>query len=602
MNHHDFNQIILILTLGVAAQWVAWRLRIPSILLLLASGLLIGPVLGVLDPDALLGDLLFPIVSISVAVILYEGGLSLRFKELPKLGTVVRNLVTVGALVTWIGAAAAARFLMDTSLSMSLLIGAILTVTGPTVVGPLLRAVRPKGEVGSVVKWEGILIDPIGAMLAVLVFEQMMAGSSGAGIAAPTMGLIRTIVFGSAAGFAGAAIMYLLVRYELVPDFLENSLSLGLVVAALLAADHFQPESGLLAVTLMGVLLANQKRVPVRRIVEFKENLRLLLISTLFILLSARMQRSEIFALNWMDGVFVAVLIFVIRPLAVWISTFGSRLNWREKLFLSWMAPRGIVAAAVSSVFAFALIDAGFEGAERLVPVIFLVIVSTVVVYGLTAIPVAKLLRISEADPQGILIIGAHGWARALAKQLQELGVRVLLVDRNPQNVQRAKRVDLEAIEGDVLTEPLAETLDLNGIGQLIALTANDEINTLACVRFSQIFGDRRVFQLVPVPSENSVRQQPEQREGFHGRWVFYEGCTFDMIAEGHATGSRFETETYESAQEYDDLLGAETKRHPLFIQRSSGVVLPVTCDDPPAHKDGEPLISLRVASHNHSA
>lgn len=595
MNEILFNEIIIILLLGVGAQWLAWRLRIPSILLLLASGLLAGPVLGLLHPDRLLGDLLFPFVSISVAVILYEGGLSLRFADLPKLGGVVRNLVTVGAFVTWLSIAATARYLLGESLPMALLIGAILTVTGPTVIGPLLRAVRPRGEVGSVVRWEGILIDPIGVALSVLVFERIVSGGLDAGLADPTMGLVRTVVAGSLSGLAGAGLLYVLVRYELVPDFLENAVSLGLVVAVLYAADHFQEGSGLLAVTLMGVVLANQKRAPVRRIVEFKENLRLLLISTLFILLSARISVEDVLSLTWRDGLLVAVLIVVIRPLAVWISTLGSELSWRDKVFVAWMAPRGIVAAAISSVFAFALAGQGIEGADRLVPLVFFVILATVVVYGLTALPLARALRISESDPQGVLFIGAHGWARALAKQVNRLGFSVLLVDRNQQNVRRARRVTLEAHEGDILTENLVEELNLDGIGHVVALTANDEVNTLACVRFTALFSDRRVYQLVPVASETAQREQPLRRHGFHGRWVFYDNCTFDSLAEAYANGGRFETVELSADDSVEKLLAGEPRRQPLFVHRSNGKLIPVACDDYPAPRDGETWVCLRM-------
>nr|HQV33557.1 cation:proton antiporter [Calditrichia bacterium] len=334
----------LIIVLGIAAQWIAWRLKIPSILILLVFGFLGGPVTGVLNPDHLFGELLFPVVSISVALILYEGGLTLKKSEIMAVGGVVRNLISIGLLVTWTLTTLCAYYILALSLPLAILFGAILVVTGPTVILPLLRMIRPRGNINSILKWEGMLNDPIGALLAVLVFESILAGGLREITFLALGGLAKMVLVGGGIGLLTGYLMMTLLRRRLVPEFLQNAVSISLVVFAFAGSNHFQAESGLFAVTLMGIFLANQKKVTVAHIIEFKENLRVLLLSGLFILLAARLERDAFAALGWQGVFFLVALITVVRPAAIFLSTMGSGLNWREKVFLSAMAPRGIVA------------------------------------------------------------------------------------------------------------------------------------------------------------------------------------------------------------------------------------------------------------------
>jgi len=420
-----------IVILGIGAEWLAWRLRLPSILLLLIFGFIAGAATNFLNPDILLGDLLLPLVSIAVALILFEGGLNLRLTELRKSGGVVRNLITVGLLVTWLIGAGAAYFVLGLNLALAILLGAILVVTGPTVIMPLLRHLRLGGQTGSILKWEGVVIDPLGAILAVLVFQAVLAGEIQAATPLIVLSLLKTILIGGVIGALGALLVILLLQRYWVPDFLHSMISLMVVIAAFLAANLIQIESGLLAATVMGIILANQNRVSVRHIAEFKENLRVLLISSLFILLAARLQMSDLAAVSVGSIAFLAILILVARPASVALSTLGSKLKWRERLCLAWLAPRGIVAAAVASVFALRLSEAGYPQAELLVSLTFIVIAGTVAIYGLSAPAVARWLKVAESNPQGVLIVGSHAWARTIAQTLQAEKYRVLLVDCN---------------------------------------------------------------------------------------------------------------------------------------------------------------------------
>ncbi len=511
--------LLLIVALGVGAQWLAWRVRVPSIMILLAFGFAVGPgaavVVGhpLLDPDTLFGDLLLPLVGLCVGLILYEGGLTLRAREITGVGRVVLMQVTVGALVTWLIASLGAWLILGLSAEISTLLGAILIVTGPTVVGPLLQHIRPTGQAGPVLKWEGIVIDPIGAIAAVLVLETVLMGSPSEAPAGVALALLRTIIAGGGLGLISALLLIGLLERFWIPEQLQNPVSLMLVVVSYTVANAIQAESGLLSTTVMGIVLANQRRVDIRHILEFKENLRVLIIAALFIVLGARIAPEELGMINWWRAIaLLIVLVTVARPLAVWLSTIRAGLSRRERLFMSWMAPRGIVAAAVSSVFALTLDEARPDlGAEILVPITFLMIVGTVCVYGLSAPAVAKILGVSDQNPQGILIIGASPVARSIASVLKRSGVTVRLVDTNRGNVIAARMSGLDVEYGNVLDDLFFENLDMRGVGRVIAMTPNDEVNTLALQRFEHLFGKAGLFRL-PVRPEK--KEKPRESSG----------------------------------------------------------------------------------------
>lgn len=519
MDEHILVGLSAVVALGISAQWFAWRTKLPAILVLLIFGIVAGPVTGWINPDELLGDILSPFVSFSVAIILFEGGLSLRMAEFRKIGGVVIKLITVGIAITWFLAALAAYYILGLSIEIAVLFGAILIVTGPTVIIPLLRQVRPTETAGSVLKWEGIVNDPIGAMMAVLVFEIIMAGGFTNMDGSSALVIVTTIVDGSFFGALGAGILYIMLKKHWIPDFLQNPVTLMLVIAAFTASNLLQHESGLLAVTIMGILLANQKSVRVKHIIEFKENLQVLLISALFILLASRLQVSDLAYFNLQSGLFIVALMLVVRPVSIYVATWGSKLSLQEKTFLAWMAPRGIVAAAISAIFALRLEQEGFADAQKLVPYTFVVIIATVTVYGLSANPVARLLKVAKPQPKGVLFLGAHPWSLDLACQLQELGLKVMVADSNWENISKARKRNLETYYGNILSEYAMDEINFDGIGKLFALTPNDEVNALASIRFSEIFGSSNVFQL--PQSALSIHKESETTEALGGRILF---------------------------------------------------------------------------------
>ena len=592
MSEHLLVGLASIVILAVGAQWLAWRIRLPSILLLLLFGFVAGYT-GLVHPDELFGELLFPIVSISVAIILFEGGLTLRLAELPHVGGVISRLISVGALATWVITAVATHYLVGLDWALSVLLGAILVVTGPTVIGPLLRQIQPKGQVGAALKWEGILIDPVGAVLAVLIFEAILAGEFEQATSAVVSGVLITIIIGLGIGIAGAAILILLLRRFLVPDHLQNAVALLLVVFAFTVSNELQPESGLLTVTVMGVIMANQRLVSVRHIVEFKENLQVLLIGTLFILLSARVEPSVILELGVSALLLLGVLIIVARPVAIFLSTWGSELSWRERLFMSWMAPRGIVAAAVASIFAFELVEAGHNGAEQLVPLTFVVIVGTVSFYGLTAGFVARWLDLAETDPQGVLIVGAHPLGRAIAATLQQHDFKALLLDTNWDNIIRGRMEGLKTHHGNAFSEEVLEDLDLSGIGRLLAMTSNDEVNSLAAIHFPEVFSRAEVYQL-PLKQERGETRSELAPQHLTGRYLFGQKLTFNYLMEKYLEGSVIKATRLTEKFDYVDF---QTRYNhtaiPLFLITRRDKLIIYTADYQPIPKPGQILVSL---------
>ena len=596
MSEHALIALAGLIVLGVAAQWLAWRLGIASILLLLVAGFLAGPVsqqvLGhkLLDPNVLLGDMLLPFVSLSVGLILYEGGLTLRLAELGQARAVVWRLVSIGAAVTWGLSSLAAWLMLDFEPPLAILLGAVLIVSGPTVIMPLLRHIRPTGRIGAILKWEGIVIDPIGAMVAVLVFEVILL--PGIGDAAPqvVVTLLKLILIGGGFGFIGGITLVHVLRWLWAPDYLENAVSIMFVVGVFTAAHRLQPESGLLAATVMGITLANQKMVDVKHLAEFKENLRVLLIGVLFILLAARLDVADVEYVGWPGVVFLAVLMIVVRPLSVLLSTIGSSASRGERVLLAVMSPRGIVAAAVASVFALRL-EETYPQAAALVPMTFLVIIGTVSVSSLLAPSVSRRLGLADRKPQGLLLVGAHIWSRMIAEAVQKQGFRVLLVDTNRGHLAAARMAGLDTHNDSILAEHLLDEIDLGGTGRLIAATPNDWVNILTVHRFMRIFGRGEVYQ---VPPRKGGDSGDESHRHLHGRWLFDEQLTHEQLTERVADGAVIKSTTLSDEFTYKSFLDhyGETAV-PLFVVTPSRRLEVITADQPADPTPGDTLISL---------
>jgi NhaP-type Na+/H+ or K+/H+ antiporter len=528
--------LAVIVGAGMVAQWLAWRFQLPSILALLLAGILLGPVLGVIDPDELLGDTLFPLVSLSVALILFEGGLGLSPRELRSTGTVVRRLITVGLAVTFVVGWYSSREIFGISNEAAIMIGAVLVVTGPTVVGPLLRFVRPSGTTGPILRAESVLIDPIGAVAALLAFEAVLSESVDEAAFNVAWVLLVTVLAGAGIGLAAAWALDTALRRYLIPDTLTVPVTLAVVIAAFVLSNEVREEAGLLTVTVLGIYLARRESSTIRQVSEFNESLRTLLISALFILLAARIEAEQLRDVTLPALGFVAVLVFVARPIGVILSTLRTKLTWKERLFLMTMAPRGIVAAAVSAIFAIRLEQKDVPDAGQIVPIVILVVIGTIVIYGFAAGPAARALGLAGGQADGVLIAGSTGVGRGLAIELDSLGVKTLLIDTDRYNVTAAIAAGLNARMISALAEEADRDLDLRGIGRLLAMTSNDEVNALATNRFARVFGRREVFQLAPSRPHSAVSTVPEE---YLGRVIGIDGITYRFLDERSRQGWR---------------------------------------------------------------
>ncbi|MBL8812669.1 MAG: sodium:proton antiporter [Planctomycetaceae bacterium] len=589
---HFMKMLAAILVLGVGAQWLAWRLRIPAILMLLTTGCVAGSFAEFISPDEMFGALLQPLVSLSVGLILFEGGLNLRLHELRKIWKPLLGLLTVGAAITWFGAALAAHFVLGIPASVSLVLGAVLTVTGPTVIGPLLREIRPSGQVGVIAKWESIAIDPIGATLAVLVFEAI-ASIRAAEYQSATLNAIQgfagTAIAGAAVGGLAAKLLVESFRRFWIPDYLQNPMTLLYVVASFAGANMLHSEAGLVAVTVMGVLLANQRHVDVHRIIEFKESLTVLLIATLFIVLSSRVPLQDVADLGWRGPAFVLLLIFVVRPVSVWLSTLGTGLSRRERVFLSWFAPRGIVAAAVSSMFALRMGESG----AVMAPATLVVILMTVAIYGLTAAPLARRLGLAASDPQGLLIAGASQMSRAIARALSKEGIRVVLVDTRYQRVAKAREAGLNVCFASILSEYVMNAVDFEGLGRFLAMTSNDQINTLAAARFRELFGAQNVMQL--PRGEARQRLETTWQNRLAGRCLFGPKLTYEFIDSALDQGATIKTTRFSQVFTMEAFRAHYGDRvYPLFLVDGARVHV-IAADSKFNPRAGQVVISLVV-------
>ncbi len=520
-------EIASIVILGILAQWVAWRTRVPAILPLILIGLLVGPISSIwldykwiepiFDPDITKsdghghevhghglfpGNSLFYFVSLAIGIILFEGGLTLKIKEIRGgIAPAIGKLISIGSLVSFIGGGLAAYYILQPELSWSLafLFGGLIVVTGPTVIAPILRNVPLSKNVANVLKWEGILIDPIGALAAVLVYNFITAGESGAEFtltALRTFGIILAVGF--SVGLAAAFGLAQLIRNHLIPHYLINVFTLALVLAAFVLSDLLAHESGLLTVVVMGMAMGNMNIPNIKEILDFKESLTVLLISILFILLSANIDYEQLqFLIDPRALLIFAVVVFVLRPLGVFLSTGGSNLSFREKLFISWIGPRGIVAAGIASLFGIRLVEKGVAGAELITPLVFLIVLGTVLLNATTARLVARMLGVTLDDSNGIMLVGAGKGSRLIAKYLQNNGRHVVLVDNNAREIKRATDMGLEGIVENVFSDNLEDRYELLDMAYLIALTSSNEVNNVACEKYKENYGEKGAYRFV---------------------------------------------------------------------------------------------------------
>ncbi len=501
-----------IIILGITAQWVGWKLKLPAILPLILIGLLFGPIstLYTADGNKLLepiwngtkglfpGQGLYYFVSLAISIILFEGGLTLRRNEILNVGPVILKLITLAVIITFLGAGLAAHYILGLSWEISLLFSGLIIVTGPTVISPILRNIPLKKDLATILKWEGILIDPIGALVSVLVFEFISVEHESGFTQTALLEFGKIVLFGGTFGFTFAHGLGFAIRKRIIPHYLLNVFTLAAVLGVFVLSDSFAHESGLLAVVVMGMVLGNTNVPNLKELLYFKESLSVLLISILFILLGANINLDDLLLIaNWDTAILFAVVVFVVRPVGVFLSSINSGLKWNEKVFISWMGPRGIVAAGIASLFGSRLQQAGEPGAEYITPLVFMIVLGTVLLNATTARVFAKIIGVFLRKSNGILIVGASKVSRLIALYLKKHGRNVVLTDNNTDHIKTAKKLGIEAIEANIMSDDLQNNIELNDVGFLLALTGNDKINQSAISRFKNQFGENGAFRLI---------------------------------------------------------------------------------------------------------
>ncbi|MEN8703108.1 MAG: sodium:proton antiporter [Polaribacter sp.] len=575
-----------IIILGILAQWFAWKFKIPAILPLILIGLLVGPIAAeYLSEDGskwiepiwngkkglFPGDYLYYFVSLAISIILFEGGLTLKRNEISNVGPVITKLITLGSAVTFFGAAIITHYIFQLGWEISFLFSGLIIVTGPTVITPILRNIPLKKDISTVLKWEGILIDPIGALVAVLVFEFISVGGQGGFTKTALIEFGKILLFGTTFGFTFAHALAYAINKKLIPHYLLNVVSLSAVLLVFVESEVFAHESGLLAVVVMGMVLGNSKVNNLKELLYFKESLSVLLISILFILLAANINMDQLLLLyTWKTAALFALVVFILRPLAVFLSTTNSKLKFNEKLFISWVGPRGIVAAGIASLFGSKLLKQGIAGAEYITPLVFMIVLGTVLLNATTARLFAKIVGVFLKSSNAILIVGASNPARVIASFLKQKGKRVVIIDSNENFINQAIQEDLEALAVNIYDDELRDNIELNDVGYLIAITGNDAVNSYALNSFSEEFGEHGAFRL--ASSLEVMNATDEERKNF-----FTPKDDYINLSEAYRESPTIKEVKIASKEAYHSLLSVlatEEKSIPLFIQNNKGIYL----------------------------
>ncbi|HAS6436088.1 TPA: sodium:proton antiporter [Vibrio parahaemolyticus] len=563
--------------IGLGCQWLAWRLRLPAILFLLLAGLIVGPFMQWLKPDEILGNLLFPLVSLAVAVILFEGSLTLNFKEIRGVSGSVWSIVSIGAIISWAVTSVATHYFLGFTWELAMLFGSLTVVTGPTVIVPLLRTVRPNSTLANILRWEGILIDPLGALFVVMVYEFIVSHS-----AVNSMEVFGTIIaVGVILGVASGAAVATVLRRAWLPEYLQPFAVLMVVLGVFSVSNHIESEAGLLTVTVMGMWLANAKDINIQQILHFKEHLTILLITGLFIFLAARISLDDFAALGSGALLLFVFMQLVSRPLSIFLSTMRSNLNLKDKLFLSWVAPRGIVAASISSLFAIKLTEYGVDGASLLVPMTFMVIIGTVVLQSATARPMAIALGVAEPAPRGFLLIGANRVAREIGQALARYDRRVLMTDSNWEYISQVRMMGLDYYYGNPISSHADDNLNMIGIGQVVALTPDQHFNIMACMQFVDEFGEDKVHCLQKVKMNGNGSEKHSVAQEYHGKLLMGGNVSYTQLASLLSRGAEIKHTKLSENFTYQDYLEHHKTNLviPLFNVEDKGKIQ--FCDDP---------------------
>lgn len=532
-------QITLIGIVSFAAQWGAWRLRVPAIAFLLVAGFVLGPVLGLIQPHELMGDLLRPAISVAVAIILFEASLNLNFKEIREVQRGVRHMVLIGAPLSWALISLCAHYIAALSWPVAVTFGGLLVVTGPTVIIPLLRGARLNSRIGSILKWEGVINDPLGILFSILAFEYFLTmplhGANTAGFYIHFLALLLVVVFISV--MMGLLVAWLLGRGH-IPEYLKSYFLFITVIALYAFCNLIKQESGLLAVTVLGMTLASRDIAGLNEIKRFKETVTLLMVSGVFILLTADLEPSLLLKIDLRGAAFILAILLICRPVSVLISSIGTSLKLKEIILIGWLAPRGVVCAAVAGIMGPLLTEAGFADGEKLLPLAFGIVIVTVLLHSLTAKSFAERLGLAAEADGGLIIVGASDWALQLAQVLKERNIPVMITDKNWHRLKPVRLANMPFFYGEILSEDAEFKIDYSSYGKILAATDNHSYNTLVCNVFAADFGHENVWQL--RTPEEAAPESKKMADNVQGKVFVSAAMTYDELWLRNLNGSHF--------------------------------------------------------------
>jgi NhaP-type Na+/H+ or K+/H+ antiporter len=605
-------KIALIGVLGIGAQWLAWRLQRPAIVLMAIAGLVFGPLLSWvlslpfiqqsdgllraftalhLNPEKDFGEVYRPMVGIAVAIILFEGGLNLRFKDLRDASHAVTRMVLVAAPIAAVLGAVAARYIVGLPWDISFMVGGLFVVTGPTVILPLLRQAHLPGRPAAVLKWEGIVNDPLGALFAVAGYEFIRFTAMGENIQFAMIKLVAAAFIGGLFGVASGWALAWAFRRGHVPEYLKAPVVLIWVLFIYVIANEVAEETGLVAVTALGIAMANSKFASMVEMRRFKENIAVLLVSGIFVVLTATLTPEVLRSFDLRIFGFVLAMMFLVRPIAVFVSTIWSGLNWRETLLVSWIAPRGVVAVAVAGLFATELQEIGRADGAILVPLAFALVFATVLSSGFTITPMARALGLAKDENEGVMIVGANPWSLGLAKALKDMDIPVLVADTNWRRLRGARLEGHTVFYGEVLSENADHRLDHSAFAHLIAATPNDAYNALVCVEFAPELGRHRVFQVSGSEGEDSDPTAITFTS--RGRTLSTHGRSFDALTRDWWSGWRFRSTTLSDSYTMEDFIRDRGEEIDILLAKRPDGTLDFLSPDQKSKAGGSTLLSF---------
>lgn len=588
-----FNSLLMdlmfVVLIGVGSQWVAWRTRMPAIVVMAIAGLLVGPIFGWINPQQSMGDLYGPIITFAVAIILFEGSLNLDFKEIKGFGRPVARIVTIGAFIAWIAGSLAAHYIAGLSWEVAFIIGGLFIVTGPTVILPLLRQARLKPRPAAILKWEGIVVDPFGALLAVFAFETIKFINDEV-TAKAMMLFVGASLFSVFLGWGTSRLLGSAFEKGRIPEYLKAPILFGLVLFVFVLSDEIMHETGLLAVTAMGMTMANMRLTTLQDIRHFKENISVLLISGIFVMLTASLDPHILIEiLNPKIVLYVLAMLFIVRPLSIWLSTIGTDLTNRERTLIGWIAPRGIVALTVSGYFATILLDNGYEDAELLTALTFALVFSTVVVHGFSIGWLAKKLNLTTPEESGVVLIGSSRFVAELAKNIQEAEHQVLVVEDSWGGLSNARKIGLPTYMGDILSEHTGYHLDLTPYRYILAMTKVDVYNSHVCADFTPDLGRDLLFQ-----TSTHKRSAGQQFNLTTGQFLFTPNLSINELEERMTSGFVFRKTLLTNQYSYTQYLRERDDQSILlYIMRADGELEFYTAEKELQAQTGDTIVTL---------